>query len=265
MTGQVGAGQVGIARDGRVLVITLDDPATKNALGPEMMAEVRDALLAAATDPEVGAIVLTGANGTFCSGGNLGRLIGQADSSPENTRDILEHFHGWVRAARDCPKPIIAAVEGAAAGAGFSVALGCDLIVAAEDAVFTLAYVKVGLNPDGGASAFLARAATPQLAAEIMFEAGKIGAARLAQLAIVNRLVAPGTARTEAMAWAARLAEGPPLAIGRAKRLIESGFGKADEQLDREAAFFVEALHGPEAAEGISAFFQKRPANYPRG
>ncbi|BAI74089.1 enoyl-CoA hydratase (plasmid) [Azospirillum sp. B510] len=257
-------GQLTVTRQGRVMVLTMDDAATRNALGPEMMDAGRDALVQAAADPGVGAVVLTGANGTFCSGGNLGRLVANAKTDPDATRILLERFHGWIRAMRACPKPVIAAVEGAAAGAGFSVALGCDLIVAAEDATFLLAYVKVGLNPDGGATAFLARAATPQLAAEIMFEGGRIGAARLAQLAIVNRVVAPGASLAEALAWAERLAEGPTLAIGRAKRLIESGFGAADAQLDREAAFFVEALHGAEAAEGIAAFFEKRPPSYPR-
>lgn len=258
-------GRITTARDGRVLVLAMDDPATRNALDAEMMGAARDALQAASVDPGIGAVVLTGANGTFCSGGNLGALLGNAKADPMVTRADLDHFHGWVRAMRRCPKPVIAAVEGSAAGAGFSLALGCDLIVAAEDATFTLAYVKVGLNPDGGASAFLARAATPQLAAEIMFEGGKIAAARLAQLAIVNRVVAPGTVLAEATAWAARLADGPTLAIGRAKRLIETGFGEPDDQLDREAASFVEALHGAEAAEGITAFFEKRAARYPRG
>jgi len=258
-------GRITVARDGRVLVLTMDAPATRNALGAEMMEAARDALQAASVDPGIGAVVLTGANGTFCSGGNLGVLLGNAEADPTATRANLDLFHGWVRVMRRCPKPVIAAVEGSAAGAGFSIALGCDLIVAAEDATFTLAYVKVGLNPDGGASAFLARAATPQLAAEIMFEGGRIAAARLAQLAIVNRVVAPGTALADATAWAARLAEGPTLAIGRAKRLIETGFGEPDAQLDREADFFVEALHGAEAAEGISAFFEKRAAHYPRG
>ncbi|MBP2299062.1 oxepin-CoA hydrolase, alternative type [Azospirillum picis] len=257
-------GHMTVARQGRVMVLTMDDAATRNALGPDMMAAARDALVDAAADAGVGAVVLAGANGTFCSGGNLGRLLDNARADPGEIRANLESFHGWTRAMRACPKPVIAAVEGTAAGAGFSLALGCDLIVAAEDAAFTLAYVKVGLTPDGGGSAFLARAATPQLAAEIMFEGGRIGAKRLGQLAIVNRLVPPGTALAEATAWAARLAEGPTLAIGRAKRLIESGFGPADEQLDREAALFAEALHGVEAAEGIAAFFEKRVPDYPR-
>ncbi len=258
-------GRLTVAHQARVMVLTMDDAATRNALVPEMMAAARDALSQAAADPDVGAVVLTGAGGTFSSGGNLGALLGNAKSDPEVIRANLVLFHGWTRAMRACPKPVIAAVEGTAAGAGFSIALGCDLIVAAEDATFTLAYVKVGLTPDGGATAFLARAATPQLTAEIMFEGGRIGAERLAQLAIVNRLVAPGAALAEAMAWAERLAAGPTLAIGRAKRLIESGFGATDAQLDREAAFFVEALHGAEAAEGIAAFFEKRAPDYPRG
>ncbi|AWK84842.1 enoyl-CoA hydratase [Azospirillum thermophilum] len=258
-------GQVTVTQAGRVLVLTLDQPETKNALGPEMMEAARDALIRATEDPGIGAVVLTGANGTFCSGGNLGRLMKNAQADPAVIRGNLDRFHGWVRAMRTCPKPIVAAIEGAAAGAGFSIALGCDLIVAAEDAVFTLAYVKVGLNPDGGASAFLTRAVTPQLAAEIMFEGGRIGTQRLAQLAVVNRVVAPGTALQEAMAWAERLADGPAVAIGRAKALIEAGFGAPDAQLDREADFFAEALRHPEAAEGIAAFFEKRPARFPRG
>lgn len=259
------SGQVTTERRGRVLVVTLDDPATRNSLDSAMMEAGRQAVEAAAADPEVGALVLTGAAGGFCSGGNLGQLMQASKAGREATRAALDHFHGWIRAMRACPKPIVAAVEGNAAGAGFSVALACDLIVAAEDAVFTLAYVKVGLNPDGGASAFLSRAVTPQLAAEIMFEGGRIGAARLAQLALVNRVVAPGQTLEEALAWAARLAEGPTAAIGRAKRLIETGFGEPDAQLDREAGFFVDALHHAEAAEGIAAFFGKRPANFPRG
>ena len=186
------SGRIDAVQQGRVLVLTMDDPATKNALSAEMMDAGRAAFESAATDPGIGAVVLTGSPGTFCSGGNLGQLMGSRKADPSVIRDMMERFHGWVRAMRTCPKPVIAAVEGSAAGAGFSVALGCDLIVAAEDSSFVLAYVKVGLNPDGGASAFLGRAVPPQLAAEIMFEGGRIGTPRLAQLGVVNRVPAPG-------------------------------------------------------------------------
>ena len=258
------SGRIDAVQQGRVLVLTMDDPATKNALSAEMMDAGRAAFESAATDPGIGAVVLTGSTGTFCSGGNLGQLMGSRKADPSVIRDMMERFHGWVRAMRTCPKPVIAAVEGSAAGAGFSVALGCDLIVAAEDSSFVLAYVKVGLNPDGGASAFLGRAVPPQLAAEIMFEGGRIGTPRLAQLGVVNRVTAPGGTLEEATAWAARLAEGPTVAIGRAKRLIESAYGPPDAQLDREADAFVEALFHAEAAEGITAFFEKRAAAFPR-
>ncbi len=128
-----------VERQGRVTVLTMTDPDTRNALSLPMMARGRDALDEAVHDSGVGAIVLTGDGRAFSSGGHLSNLYHHGNKSRSENRDGIERFHGWVRAMRACPKPVIAAVEGAAAGAGFSVALGCDLIVAAEDAAFALA------------------------------------------------------------------------------------------------------------------------------
>ncbi|MGQ9369929.1 oxepin-CoA hydrolase, alternative type [Azospirillum sp. A39] len=254
-----------VERQGRVLVLTMNDPANRNALGLDMMGRAREAVVEAAHDDGIGALVLTGAGDAFSSGGHLTRLYDHANKSRSENRESIERFHSWVRAMRECPKPIVAAVEGPAAGAGFSLALASDLIVAAEDATFLTAYVRVGLNADGGASISLSRALPPQLYAELMFDGGPVAAARLHALGVVNRITAPGQARAEALAWAARLADGPTAAIGRAKKLIELAYGNFATQLARESDLFVEALHHPEAGEGISAFFEKRPPRFRDG
>jgi len=198
--------------------------------------------------------VVGGAHGFLA--GNLRRLR-QRDAG-QGRRNIAA-FHAFVRALRDTPLPVIAAVEGAAAGAGFSLAVACDLVVAARDARFVMAYVRVGLNPDGGASALLSRGLPHQVVAEILFEGGVIAAERLHGYGVVNRLAAPGEARDTALTWARRLASGPRAALGRAKRLIEAAqHTPLAPQLDLEADLFLEAAAHPEAAEGMNAFLDKR-------
>lgn len=255
-------GRLDVERRGRVMVLTMSDPENRNALREEMMMSGRDAIDEAIHDEDIGAIVLTGADGTFSSGGHLTRLYDHAGKSRSENRDAIERFHGWVRIMRECPKPIVAAVEGPAAGAGFSLALACDLIVAAEDASFLTAYVKVGLNSDGGASISLARALPPQLYAQLMFDGQHIDPQRLHDFGVVNRIVPSSQALREAVSWATEIADGPTAAMGRAKRLMELAYGNFATQLARESDLFVEALHHPEAKEGIAAFFEKRPPNF---
>lgn len=250
-------------REGRVLILTLDNPAQRNALGPGMYADGIEAFHQVAQDKSIGAVILTGRNGTFCAGGNLNRLQENRKKPKEFQREAMSALLNWVRAIRSCEVPVIAAIEGAAAGAGCSIALSCDLIVSAEDAVFALSYVKVGLNPDGGATTFLARALPQQLAAEILFEGGKITPQRLHQVGVVNRLTPPGQALDEAVVWADKLANGPRAAMGRAKRLLDAAYGDdLTGQLDREADAFVDALHHDEAGEGIAAFLEKRKPKF---
>jgi enoyl-CoA hydratase/carnithine racemase len=252
-----------IETTGRVMVLTIDNPDQRNALHPDVYHRGAAALAEASADPAIGAVVLTGAGATFSSGGNLNRLKANREQQPEVQRASVELLHGFVRAIRATPVPVIAAVEGIAAGAGFSLALACDLLVAAEDARFIMAYVKVGLNPDGGATAFLARGLPPQLAAELLFTGAPIGAERLAGLGVVNRLVPPGRAHDKALAWASEIASGPRAALGRAKRLIEAApHQDLDRQLDLEAELMTEAVHHAEAGEGIDAFLTRRKPDF---
>lgn len=247
-----------VRRDGPVLVLTMNDPETRNALQPALYERGLAALREAAGDDAVRALVLAGAGGTFCSGGDLRRL---ARPGYVAGRESIDAFHAFIQALRETPVPVIAAVEGAAAGAGFSMAAACDLVVAARDARFVMAYVRVGLNPDGGASALLSRGLPHQLVSEILFDGGVIAPDRLHALGLVNRVVEPGAAFDVAREWAGRLAAGPRAALGRAKKLVEGARRNTlAVQLDLEADLFLEAANHPEAAEGMAAFLEKRPA-----
>src|SRR5260370_15980157 len=169
------------------LVLTLSNPGARNALHPDMYAAGIEALASAERDSSIGAIVITGADQFFCAGGNLNRLLENRAKDPSVQAQSIDLLGEWIAALQASSKPVIAAVEGAAAGAGFSLALACDLIVAADDAKFVMSYARVGLTPDGGGSWFLARALPRPLAAEILLEGKPVAAARLHDLGVVNR------------------------------------------------------------------------------
>lgn len=255
---------VQVTRHGRVLQLTMQNPAQRNAIKPEISAELSRQLRLASSDDAIGAIVLHGEGAHFCAGGDLMSLgESRRTNPPQHHFERVGKLNELVRCLRDCAKPIVAAVEGHAAGAGFSVALGCDLIVAADNAQFTMAYVKIGLNPDGDGSYFLARALPLQLASELMMTGAAVDARRLHAAGLVNRCVPAGGALTEALRWAAELAGGATRAIGRIKRLGNAAQGHDYSQhLELERTLFVEALHGEEAGEGIGAFLDKRKADF---
>jgi len=252
-------------REGAVLILSNNNVAARNALSPAFQTGLVHALRDAAHDPGVGAVVLTGEGGHFCSGGDLRKLATRRDLPREERRKNVESLHDVICGIRDCPKPVIAAVEGAAAGAGLSLALACDLLVAARTAVFSVAYVKVGLTPDGGATAFLAECVSRQVLTELCLTGERISGARLHALGCVNRLVEAGQAQTEAVALAAQIAGGPELAISRIKRLCrQAPYTPLAQQLDLEAQNMVLSLESEESREGIQAFFEKRQADYVR-
>jgi enoyl-CoA hydratase/carnithine racemase len=209
--------------------------------------------------------VLTGEGEHFCGGGNLNRMLAQRDLPPDSQRANLDAFHEWVMTMQECPKPVLAAVEGAAAAGGFSICLACDLIVAAEDAKFLMSYVKVALSPDGGASDSLAQMLPSQAAIEVLLEGGAVSAARLHALGIVNRVVPRGQALAEALAWAERLAQGPSGTQARIKHLVYAARGRnRREQLDAERDNFLASLYSDDAGEGIQAFLEKRKPRFNR-
>jgi enoyl-CoA hydratase/carnithine racemase len=250
-------------REGAVLVLSNNNVAARNALSFEFYTAVTDALRDAARDASVGAIVLTGEGGHFCSGGDLRQLAKRRELSVQERRVRLEGLHDLIRAVRDCPKPVIAAVEGAAAGAGLSLAMACDMLVAAKDAKFTVAYVKVGLTPDGGATAFLAEFVSRQVLTELCLTGAPISGERMHALGAVNRLVESGHALSMAVELAVEISAGPQNAMSRIKHLCRHAMRNSlDEQLELEAQSMVEAMGGDESKEGIDAFLNKRSPNY---
>ncbi|MFC5522904.1 oxepin-CoA hydrolase, alternative type [Polaromonas jejuensis] len=252
-----------IRQEGAVRILVNNNPAARNAITAGLYTELPAALAAAAADPEVGAIVLTGVGDFFCSGGDLNQLATRRQLAPAQRREKLEGLHGMIRAIRDCGKPVIAAVEGGAAGAGVSIALACDMLVVARNAFFSVAYVKVGLTPDGGATAFLAEFVSRQVLTELCLTGDRVPAERLHALGAVNRLSEQGAALAEAVALAARIASGPTRANARIKALCHHAYGAdLEAQMALEAQLMVESQADDEAAEGIGAFLAKRTPDF---
>ena len=206
--------------------------------------------------------MLTGADRFFCAGGNLNRLLDDRSKDPSYQADSIDQLAAWVTAIHASTKPVIAAVEGAAAGAGFSLALACDLIVAAHDAKFVMSYARVGLTPDGGGSWFIARALPRAIAAEILFEGKPVAAERLHTLGVVNRLAVPGAALTDALAWADALAGISPNALTRIKSLLDDATTQPlDAHLATERDHFVASLHHADEPKASPHFSRNaRPA-----
>lgn len=252
-----------VHREGAVQVLSNNNPAARNALTPELYAALPQALAQAEADPAIGAIVLTGVGGTFCSGGDLHRLALRRAMTPAARRVNLEGLHDLIRSIQQCSKPVIAAVEGAAAGAGLSIALACDMLVVARNASFSVAYVKVGLTPDGGATAFLAEFVSRQVLTELCLTGQRISGEHMHELGAVNVLAEPGEALSAAITLATRIGAGPQRAMARIKILCRQATRTTlEQQLELEATYMVESMGDDEAAEGIAAFFDKRPANF---
>ena len=257
------AGSLKSTSDGRTLILTLSNPEFRNALGPEIYAAGIEALNAAENNPEIRSVVITGEGSVFCAGGNLQRLQANRRESPDVQARSIDALHNWIDSIRTYPKPVIAAVEGAAAGAGFSLALACDFLVVADNAVFVMSYSTVGLSPDGGGSWSLARALPRALASELLMGGERIGAERLHSLGLVNRVTAAGGALSEALQLAARLNARAPNVLASIKELInDAPANTLNQQLDSERDHFVRNLHHANGGEGIEAFLQKRPAQY---
>lgn len=248
---------------GRTMVLTLSNPEQRNALGPELYAAGVEALNAADSNPDVRSVVIAGEGPWFSAGGNLQRLLANRQRPPEAQAQSIEAMHSWIEAIRTFPKPVIAAVEGAAAGAGFSLALACDFIIAADDAIFVMAYSNVGLSPDGGGSWTLSQTLPRQLVSELLMAGERIAAPRLHQLGLVNRLVSRGGALDAALTLAEQLNARAPNVLASIKELInEAPAATLNRQLASERDHFVRNLHHANGGIGITAFLAKQTPDY---
>ena len=250
-------------RRGAALILTISDPPTRNTLSAETIAAGIESIAAAGPDDAVRAVVLRGEGAHFCSGGNLQGLRERRAAGRDAQARMLEQLHSWITTIRACPKPVIACVEGAAAGAGFSLALACDLVVAAADARFVMSYGKVGLTPDGGATWSLARALPRALVLQSIWLAEPLSAQTLMGHGLVAAVTAPGGAFDAALALADKLALAAPNAVAAAKALVDlaSTQGLVD-QLASERDSFLDSLFHANGGEGLQAFFDRRPARF---
>jgi len=249
--------------EGQTLILTISNPEFKNALGPEIYAAGIEALNAAETNPEIRSVIITGEGAAFCAGGNLQRLLANRKQPKDVQAQSIDGLHSWIDSIYTYPKPVIAAVEGAAAGAGFSLALACDFCVAADTAVFVMSYSTVGLSPDGGGSWALSRAMPRQLAMQLMMCGDRISAQRLYDFGLVNKVCSSGSALREALVLAERLNARAANALSSIKELVNDAANSSlSQHLMRERDHFVDNLHHSNAAEGMAAFLEKRPPSY---
>ena len=247
----------------QTLVLTLSNPGMRNALGPEIYIAGIEALGAAETNPAVRSVVITGEGGTFSAGGNLHRLLANRAQEPSAQAASIEALHTWMETIRTYPKPVIAAVEGGAAGAGFSLALMCDFVVAASDSFFVMAYSNIALSPDGGGSWNLARSLPRPIANEILMLGERISAERLHQLGWINQLSNPGESLVQALHLAQRLNARAPNALTGIKDLLNSAAQMPlSDHLAQEKSSFVTLLHHPNALTGINALLNKQTPDY---
>ena len=257
------SGSLKSTSQGQTLVLTLSNPEFENALGPEIYAAGIEALNAAENNPDIRSVVITGEGHTFCAGGNLQRLLSNRREAPEVLAQSIEGLHNWIDSIRTYPKPVIAAVEGAAAGAGFSVVLACDLVVAASNATFVMSHSLVALSPNGGGSWALGRALPRALASELLMCGEVISAPRLMELGVINRVCGAGDVLSEALGLTAQINARAPNAIASIKELLnDASTVTLSQQLASERDHFVRNLHHANGAEGIDAFLQKRQPEF---
>lgn len=247
--------------DNGVLTITLNQPARFNALSNAMLTELGDALRSAERDPAVRVLVLTGAGQGFSSGADI------SEFDPTGGMDAGEHLrrrlNPLVVRMRTLEKPVLAAINGVAAGAGMSLALACDLRFAAESARFVVAFVKIGLVPDAGLLYFLPRLVGPAKTLELSWTGDPIGAREALELGMVNAVLPDAEVLAHTRALAERLASGPTKTIALIKRAVNQSHElPLDRVLEIEAGYQSIASRDPNFAEGVAAFIAKRPPKF---
>ncbi|WP_329350455.1 enoyl-CoA hydratase-related protein [Streptomyces sp. NBC_01261] len=252
------------ATAGGVAYLTLNRPEALNAITPAQRDRLITLLGEASADPSVRAVVLTGTGRGFCAGADLrgGGSSGERIAG-DVARTIRQGAQRLIAAVLDCEKPVIAAVNGTAAGLGAQLALACDLVLAAESAKFIEVFVRRGLVPDGGGAYLLPRLIGPQRAKELMFFGDTVSAADAERLGLVNRVVPDEELEKTARDWAERLATGPTRALALTKQLVNASLDS-----DRTTAFAAEAaaqeinMTTEDAREGVASFVERRSPEY---
>lgn len=251
-------GVVSIVENG-VLSVTIDRPATMNAVRAETLDAIADAFEDHSADPRVRVVVLAGAGRAFCTGADLAGL----DLSEAPSAETIDAANRVADKIRAFPGPVIGAVRGPAAGVGVSLALSCDLTVASESSYFLLAFTRIGLMPDGGATALVAASVGRARAMALAMLAERLGAAEALRAGLIAKVYADNDFEAEVESLARRLAGGPADAFRKTKEAInDATLGQLDAAFERERAGQLALLAAPDFAEGVDAFQNKRAARF---
>ncbi|MDB5971416.1 MAG: enoyl-CoA hydratase [Hydrocarboniphaga sp.] len=243
--------------------IRFNRPEVLNAVDVTTAIAFRDAVAAASADPATRVILLTAAGRAFIAGGDLAFFRAAGEKAPDAARELIGPIHDAVEGLATAPQPVLASLHGAVAGAGMSVALAADLAIAADNAVFNMAYAKVGNSPDCSASWTLPRLVGLRKAMEIIMLSDNLDAAEALRLGLVNRVVPLASLEEETRKLARRLADSAPLALRSIKRLLrDSGSRSLHAQLDEEAAQFAGNAGSADFREALEAFFGKRKPKF---
>ncbi len=246
-----------------VATITFNRPDAANAMSPECAREVNLVSLEIESDQDVRAVVMTGAGKMFCAGGDLGAFAAAGDNARSLLMQMTGDLHlGLSRLARNAA-PVVAAVNGTAAGAGFSLVMFCDLAISAESAVYTMAYTNAGLSPDGSSTFYMPRKIGDRRTRELMLTNRVLKADEALDWGIVNQVVPDDQVVVEATKLAQKLASGPTQAYGQVKALLNASFDQSLEtQMEMEARAIAHQITTPDGKEGVSAFFEKRKPEF---
>lgn len=243
--------------------LTLNRPDAANALNLEMSQELYDATLRCDEDPAVRAVLIGATGKMFCAGGDLKTFAGQKEGLGILLKQMTTYIHAAVALMARMDPPVIAAVQGSAAGGGLGLVFGADLVIAAESARFNMAYTRAALSPDASTSFFLPRLVGLRRALDLTLTNRTLSAREALEWGIVNRVVPDGELPTAARALAKEMADGPTRAFGAAKRLLRQSFDDSLEtHLQSESRGIAERSRDPESREGITAFLEKRPPRY---
>ena len=248
-----------------VAFITLNRPDSANALNIDMARDLMHASLQCSEDPAIRSVVLTGTGRMFCAGGDLKSFAAQGEGQKlaRHLKEVTTYLHAAMSRFTRMDSPIIAAVNGTAAGAGMSLACACDLILAAESARFTMAYTRVGLTPDGSSTYFLPRTVGMKRALELTLTNRMLSAQEAYEWGLVTRIVPDANLATEVAKLATELAAGASGALGAAKRLLHSGWTETLEtQMEHETQAIAARAYTEDGREGIAAFLEKRAPQF---
>jgi 2-(1,2-epoxy-1,2-dihydrophenyl)acetyl-CoA isomerase len=243
--------------------ITLNRPDAANSINEDMGKDLMHAALCCDEDPEIRAVLISGAGKIFSGGGDLKAFLSQGDQLPFHVKEITTYLHAAISRLTRMDAPVVAAVHGAVAGAGMSIAIACDIVVAAETTRFMVAYTRAGLVPDGSSTYFLPRIVGLKRALELTLTNRMFSAQEALQWGLVTRVVPDNELLAQARAIAVQLAAGPTRAYGVSKRLLHSGWAETLEtQMENESQAIANSARTLDAREGITAFLEKRPPKY---